>query len=107
MSSAARGQHGAADFNPLAPEGAYSLVLDEPTDRAVALQVRKSNACARRWVPTRMCVHGAQLCLCCPCLAPLQLCKFDFASTRGDLMTNIKLDGISMKSCKAMNWPEQ
>eukprot|EP00983_Pelagomonas_calceolata_P128951 1161563-Pelagomonas_calceolata.AAC.3 len=37
---AARGHNGAAEFNPLAPEGSYTLALDNPTDRAVAVQVR-------------------------------------------------------------------
>mmetsp|Transcript_24719 Transcript_24719/g.67372 ORF Transcript_24719/g.67372 Transcript_24719/m.67372 type:complete len:971 (-) Transcript_24719:3284-6196(-) len=41
MSSAARGHNGAAEFNPLAPEGSYTLALDNPTDRAVAVQLCK------------------------------------------------------------------
>ena len=39
MSTAARGHNGSADFNPLAPEGSYTLTLSDPTDRAVAVQV--------------------------------------------------------------------
>lgn len=39
MSSAARGAHGASDFNPLAPDGSYSLLLSSAADRAVALQL--------------------------------------------------------------------
>ncbi|KAF5838018.1 hypothetical protein DUNSADRAFT_3505 [Dunaliella salina] len=41
MSTAARGHNGAAEFNPLAPEGSYTLALDNPTDRAVAAQLCK------------------------------------------------------------------
>ena len=39
MSTAARGHNGSADFNPLAPEGSYTLTLSDPTDRAVAVRV--------------------------------------------------------------------
>ncbi len=39
MSSGMRGQNGGADFNPLAPDGSYTLLLSNPADRAIATQV--------------------------------------------------------------------
>lgn len=39
MSSGTRSHPSAADFNPLAPDGSYSLNLAEQVDRAVAMQL--------------------------------------------------------------------
>ena len=39
MSSGTRSHSSAADFNPLAPDGSYTLNLAEHVDRAVAMQL--------------------------------------------------------------------
>ena len=56
MSSGARSHSSAADFNPLAPDGSYTLNLAEHVDRAVAMQV--GYACLPGW---RRC--GGAVCL--------------------------------------------
>ncbi len=45
MTSAARGQSAAADFNPLAPDGSYALDLADVADRVVAHQARGHPGC--------------------------------------------------------------
>ncbi|KAL6748153.1 hypothetical protein V8C86DRAFT_2885468 [Haematococcus lacustris] len=47
MTAAARGGQGLPDFNPLAPDGSYSLLLSSPSDRAVALQLSGLDAAAK------------------------------------------------------------
>ncbi len=44
MSAAARGHSGASDFNPLSPDGTYTLNLALPPDRSVALRLCELDA---------------------------------------------------------------